>query len=491
MITLGGSIVRREKIELLFFTLLPGSAIAILSVWFVESFNKSRTTTYFLVSLLGVVAFLPAINRLVKHRLDLPEPAIWFAAFYFVAFGVRAIYDLTFGSGWLRFGPDVEDLRLVNSALSVSILALLCFWFGYNLRFGKIMARVLPILPKKWSKNCLIPVVLFCTCIAWILRLYIINSYSGSIIEWLLSDKDIIFRLAPGSFTYIRIIYLNLGASAIVILFIAGRLTHRRRYKLLFWALLIPEILFLLLEGKRLFVPALLLSILISYYMTSKRGHHISCRLVLYAVLVLMLGVLLYPIISIVRFKGVSAIRKFPYQYLTPKELFKNVSGNLHSFDSLALIMRDVPEKVPYTYGSEILRMRYACIPKRLWPEKPVINPGDIFRDTFAPAEMVSEGVSVCVSLPGQFYWDLGIPGILIGMPLIGIIFRFWYEYMVRKKGNLSNVLVVSVMFVWCFFTVKHTLVNYTAYLFAFLLLSSVTLVLGSRQGYLLSLNKE
>jgi hypothetical protein len=63
------------------------------------------------------------------------------------------------------------------------------------------------------------------------------------------------------------------------------------------------------------------------------------------------------------------------------------------------------------------------------------------------PPGVFGESTSVAITLTGQFYWDLGIVGVLVGMTLVGILWKSLYEYFVRPKGNLSNILVVATMF--------------------------------------------
>jgi len=81
----------------------------------------------------GLLVFGPILQRIMKHSFDIAAPEMWFSLFYFAHFGVRAIWDLAFGSPFLGFGPGTEDLtEIVNIALGTSILGFLSFWFGYR-----------------------------------------------------------------------------------------------------------------------------------------------------------------------------------------------------------------------------------------------------------------------------------------------------------------------------------------------------------------------
>jgi len=52
---------------------------------------SDKSITYFLIISLGLLVFIPIIYRFIHHTFDLAEPGIWFALYYFVHFGVRAV----------------------------------------------------------------------------------------------------------------------------------------------------------------------------------------------------------------------------------------------------------------------------------------------------------------------------------------------------------------------------------------------------------------
>lgn len=481
--------VRRLRLYPVFVALLValvGAFVAIIAVGPVNSF-ASRGVMYLLVSILGLLVFVPILHRIIKHSFDLAEPGIWFALFYFSHFGLRAIYDLMFGSPILGFGAESVDFSLLNVALGVSIIGLLMFWIGYHFRIGQAIAHSLPSMPKRWESHFVLPVTIICAAVGWGLRFYLIIYIAGSINRWLFTSKDLLLAPVTG-IMYIEI-FSAMATVALFSLFISARVSHRKTYWLIFLLLLLPELAYRLVSGSRAQLGLLILSLLIAYYMTSERGYKVNKRLLGWAGIGILLLALLFPVLSAIRFGGLqSAIRGISTTAKlaeSPWQLFGVVGHRLHDLDSLALIISRVPDQVPYTLGSELSLIGVAWIPRAIWPAKPTISIGRIFNKLFVPPGLYGSTASVSVSLPGEFYWDLGVLGVVIGMIFVGIVWRFLHEYLVRPKGVLSNALIASVMFPSFFIPLEQTIVSlFTMHFPTFIMVCMVALIIGSKKRY-------
>ena len=473
--------IRKDISLLVFITLLIGLVI-IISLLLPLSLN-SRSLTYVLVTGLGFLVFIPLIRRVVNHTFDVAEPCVWFVLFFFAHFGIRAIWDLTFGSPFLEISPSSQNFGPVNAALGVSILALISYWLGYNNRIGFVFSRSLPNLPSKWNTKIILPVALICGVIGWGVRLFLIATQAESIGMWVEAEKDISLRLTTGM-SYFQNLSI-LGMVAVFLLYISGRASSKKRYIFLSILLFVPELGFALMTGKRSKMPFLLLAFLVAYYMTSKRGFKKSKRLFFGTILVLLLLVALFPLTTSLRLRGISGLSETTSSMFAPSQLFYRLGSRLHDLDSLALIMKKVPDQTPHTLGMELWVLSVAWIPRQIWPKKPVIVLGKIFYD-MVPAGNFPEGTSVSVSLPGQFYWDLGILGVLLGMIFVGTLWRFLHEYLVKPKRNLSNSLIVSMMFSSFFMPLEQTLVSLFTHHFFMLVILLVVVLFVSKSRLLL-----
>lgn len=476
----GQQVISRSKFYVISTALsvaLTGALTAAVAIILLNSF-ASRSVTCLLTAALGLLVLIPILHRVIAHSIDLAEPGIWFALFYFTHFGIRAVYDLMFGSPILGFGPEVSNFGLINAALGVSIIGLLVFWMGYHARLGKAIAYSLPTLPRKWSRVRAFPIALICFVVGWGLRILLMASQAGGIGAWLRANKYVELAQAQGTM-YISIIS-GLATVGLLITFVLARRNKNRRYLFLFTLFLIPELAFRFVSGSRAQFIFFLLALLVASYMTSERGYKVSMRYIRWAVALVLLLVFLFPLFSIIR-GGIASsgiLARTSNFWKDPTALFELVWARQHGLDSLAVVIGRVPDEEPYTLGSELSFILVSWIPRALWPQKPIISVGKIFYEKFYPP-IFHEGTAVAVTLPGEFYWDFGLAGVIMGMLFVGVLWRFFFEYLVRPKGNLSNILIVSTMFPAFFTAVEQTIVCLlTMHLFQFLVVAFIALLI-------------
>jgi hypothetical protein len=104
--------------------------------------------------------------------------------------------------------------------------------------------------------------------------------------------------------------------------------------------------------------------------------------------------------------------------------------------------------------GKTMEYLTYAFIPRIIWPAKPYVTRGTWFNYYLGGAEVADPTTSstpltsVGQTATGELYWNFGIPGVVVGMAIIGILLGgLW-----RMAGEAPNdspmqmLLYVSVM---------------------------------------------
>ncbi|MCB1087253.1 MAG: oligosaccharide repeat unit polymerase [Verrucomicrobiae bacterium] len=106
----------------------------------------------------------------------------------------------------------------------------------------------------------------------------------------------------------------------------------------------------------------------------------------------------------------------------TAARLFDAVVLNRNQIDlpKTAHIVRAVPSELPLQYGATIARWALAPIPRRLWPDKPVIPPGPVVGHTLYDQHVAG----VPPSLVAEWYWNFGWPGVILGCFGFGVLLR-------------------------------------------------------------------
>lgn len=96
---------------------------------------------------------------------------------------------------------------------------------------------------------------------------------------------------------------------------------------------------------------------------------------------------------------------------------------------SVAAIVSDTGRWVDYRYGETLILAPIGLlIPRFLWPDKPNIAIGQEFGETFRLTNAVDRETSIACSMVGDFYWNFSLPGVVVGMWLLGMGYRWYYQ---------------------------------------------------------------
>lgn len=436
------------------------------------------------VLLIAILAFVALVPGLYRMTVDFAEPAVWFALFYFAHFGFRAVNHLVSGD-LTNQRPSVPE-TMIQGPLIVATLGLLTFWIGYlGLTRGyNAKLDIRPRLPPDWNHTRAVYVALGCLIGGWTIRLGMMHLQAGGVFAWIVAPKTELLYI-PG-LAYVKLLQRTIPTAGVLLLVIVARTVSARKYYALALPFVVSEIGFRIILGKRSRFFFFLLMLLVAYYMTSTDRRKLSPRLTLWSSGLLAMLLAMFPIVSQLRRRGAgelpAIIANTPEMLTEFKDILNVVGARLHGLDSLSLVVHNVPGSVPYTHFSELLLVPVAVIPRAIWVGKPLINMGLRFNHMFVPSADPSRAIAV--TMPGMFFWDAGLLGVLFGMLFVGALWRVFYEYFVRPDQNLIGAFVTTMIFPAFFMPVEQTLVSlFTWHLFKFLLVAGIAvLVLTGRR---------
>ncbi len=136
-------------------------------------------------------------------------------------------------------------------------------------------------------------------------------------------------------------------------------------------------------------------------------------------------------------------------------ESFSNPGASLRSIalgaDSIpsvafAVQLTAVPESVRHQAGAGTFAdLAFSTIPRNLWPGKP-LSAVDRLRTRLwgGPCDAAPGGYCMDFTIVGDFYLDLGVPGVIAGMFLFGLGSRSVYSYYRANRANRSVQLVYA-----------------------------------------------
>lgn len=123
------------------------------------------------------------------------------------------------------------------------------------------------------------------------------------------------------------------------------------------------------------------------------------------------------------------------------------VSSTLTPFEAFMVVLNTFPRILPYQYGQRLLEdMIFPLFPRIIFSTKPEIYGVAFFWDIHRGFLSLENKIYESVSLPGHFYVDFGLPGLLACGVLVGIIHRYVYERLVLDGVTRGSICLYGIL---------------------------------------------
>lgn len=120
---------------------------------------------------------------------------------------------------------------------------------------------------------------------------------------------------------------------------------------------------------------------------------------------------------------------------------------------SVDMIVRRTGSDVAYQHGYTLIPMLTAFIPRFIWPTKLDVQAGQLLNRQFRVSE--GENTYISPSHLGEMYWNFGVPGVIVGMLLLGVFLGG-----VNRACDLSQQMSVTRLLVLAI-TIQQTVVRF------------------------------
>ena len=123
---------------------------------------------------------------------------------------------------------------------------------------------------------------------------------------------------------------------------------------------------------------------------------------------------------------------------------------NFAGVDKTAQIIDGIPDKLPYQFGESLVYWLTSPIPRTWWPDKPAISYGLIIGEKiYGKRDFDDPGGGIPPGYVAEMYLNFGYAGIVLGMFLMGLIFKLFYDaYAKNRKASIYAMLVFVIVFV-------------------------------------------
>jgi hypothetical protein len=117
------------------------------------------------------------------------------------------------------------------------------------------------------------------------------------------------------------------------------------------------------------------------------------------------------------------------------------------NMDLFADVVRRTPDQIPYWNGETYSSLVGLAIPRFLWPDKPMKELGQAFGHRYGFLHWSNLSTSINFPFLVEFYANFGPPGVLVGMFLVGLIYRCLDAYVNRPgQSPLRSLLAVVLV---------------------------------------------
>jgi hypothetical protein len=410
-----------------------------------------------LIAALALATLLPAIYTWRRHRFDIAELGVFVGFAYLTLFPVRAIVVLSGLAPPVNARVDEAGSVVLQKTLIFSTLGLLAAGLGYIAPIGRILARRVGIPSVALAERPPLGVALGLLAVGAIAEIVqLVDYYSPTTVPLPARSGGLV-----SATTALLLVGLSLLAMRAVVA------ASRTAGWILGAAIVAVAAIGLAGAFKEIAILAILTPLLIWHF--ARAG---AVRGVWWFVLAGVVVVfVVFPLVQ--TYRGASArlgtsdptevLPAVPTQYshvsivtgarrtLEPQDVLLEpvvaVSQRLYGFDAMTLVVRYTGHEVPYQHGWTLKNLAAGLVPRVLWPGKPRIGIGYWFARSYWGTPANIQEVPQTVTHPGELYIDFGIAGVVIGLCVLGLWYRFAWES-IRPRESGTAAVVYTVLFV-------------------------------------------
>jgi len=482
-----------QDVKRLYLSILVGIASTVACVaTFILPREAQRGMTVILLILSVLFAFLwcwPATSRYCSNKTDFFHPSFLFVGFYIVYFvfsGALISFLHDYRSNWVHLGSDPEFT--VNTIYIFGIISVAAFGFGLRAKVlfpGKKIKGLLyhpDLFRNKEAKY----VIAFFFLIGGALTLYHLSLFgpiSIDFLRYLSPSAQLELEFGWNNVLTMFESMLEWGALfALFFFFLNHRSIHlghkRGKLFLLIILFLVIGALAYTIAGKRSSViPLLLLPLIWRHYLIKNLkifNVFIYSWLIIAVVALLLMVRIIVPLVVQDIDVGNSiggSIGEITEFYMDSPELatFDMVVASFLQRESLLTEMGGALRAF-YKYNVETIFLSF--VPPGIWVEKPTYeDPGHIFFQILTGS---NSNVGFAVTVWGTSFLFLHVLGIVLGMFILGWVFKGIYQLLRPWEGRPFDVFYYAIFYLMAFQFLRFGSLGFTFIYFVTSMLTGI-----------------
>jgi hypothetical protein len=456
-----------------------GSAIAMLS----QNLPTGAVTHVALLAFVTLLACaIPLARRVAAGTFDIFEPIVFACAMLAVLCGIRPIITSVTGDYVLNERYNAEPFFAKSVALGA--IATITFILAYEL-IGVSGRDARPARTESLTKLDPRMAIAYAAAISMLgLMLYSVYvRLAGGLGALLAQRSKQLIQSVGNASEYLSAAPVALACAATLIVIVyRGALSTSQ--KLCVTALaVVPAGLFAMLGNRRFIIPCLLLPLFVGYLASGNRP-----RTIRVAILVPM-AFLILATIPFARSEGarnaaggIAPIYReaFSKPGETANRFFNGPDTDMLLYLGLQINFQDDTSSF-YRGDATIGDLLIAPIPSSIYPAKPVTARNDILTRIFGQPCSNVGGTCPDFSVIGTFYQDFAIPGVIIGMALLGAGASGLWRRFKRNPSSPYLMLAVGVVTIYLPIVIRAGMMPATSWALYFLIPTAIGIRISRR----------
>ena len=125
--------------------------------------------------------------------------------------------------------------------------------------------------------------------------------------------------------------------------------------------------------------------------------------------------------------------------------LAQGCTTSVQALNEFANVARRTPSEVPYWGGETYSTLATSMIPRFLWPGKPVKVLGQTFGHRYSYIHASNKSTAINLPIMVEFFVNFGSIGVLIGMAIVGFIYRL-LDTLINRPGQSPLLSMIGVV---------------------------------------------
>jgi oligosaccharide repeat unit polymerase len=379
-----------------------------------------------------VVALAISVARVGHERFDVFDPIVVIMAYLAFLFGARGMFVLEFDPYY--FLPYATP-ALLSKALAYANIGMISIYVGYCLAAGVRLAEIAPIprllvVGEDWFPS----IVIVLAAVIGFGGLAVFSILRGASFA-----PDV--TVAAGTFWLTPI--MNLLPCSLLLALTNGEHHPKTMPRIASLVVLTGCVLtaFFVFNSKLFVVETFLMALVVRHYRVRRLRVGVVVMLMLASFIVMQCVKL-----SMGQYSGHFSML-LATMFQSWDELWMDLFSRFYGLDSMVAIIIHT-HRGNYEWGRSFAELLYWWIPRGLWPGKPYSWAYDF---SFLLANYNNPSDAGFFSAPtflGELYLNFGVPGVVIGGVVFGIVARATYVYFVRRTPTKAGLLIYGIALV-------------------------------------------